>query len=424
MTIIERGLGLLLLLGMGLNGCEPAGDAGPVPTAPAPPPEPPSPPVPTEPPPTPATSYELQASALLTDWGALLGLEVCFDPAVAYGDFDGDGDEDVFVGRVGLEPGPRFAWSPDPNPVNLFLNEGNAGFRLSDAVFRGRVPQIVHPREAITGDFNGDGQPDIFVAAHGYDAEPFPGEPPVLILSTERGLQEASGLEHLIGFHHGAASADIDYDGDLDILVTDQGKLRRSIGHHGPYLLINDGSGTFSFDQSRLPAEIGGPLSHVFGVELIDVDGDFRPDLLVAGREGRGRPTVIYWGDSSGTYEDSRKTVLPAAEGQGIVVDMDAEDLDGDGHREIVLNRTSQEPFYRGFYIQILAGLGGREFADETERRIVGGADPDRHWLDWLRLIDLNDDGALDIFVDDCNDHGLHWLNDGTGRLRPGPWIP
>lgn len=107
----------------------------------------------------------------------------------------------------------------------------------------------------------------------------------------------------------------------------------------------------------------------------------------------------------------------PAVEGQGIVVDIDAEDLDGDGLREIVLDRTTSDPFYLGFYIQVLTGLGGREFADETDRRIVGGADPEHRWFDWLRLIDVNDDGHLDIFADDYDDHGVTWLNDGSGRL-------
>ena len=412
-----------LLAAIGLAGCDGGGNAAnPVPAAPAPPSEPARPPRLTEPPRAPPTSYELQASALPTDWGALLDSRWCHAHAVAYGDFDGDGDEDTFVAEVSLEDGPDWALSMHPAPVNMFLNEGPAGFRLSDEVFRGPVPRIVHPRKALSGDFNGDGRLDIFVAATGFDRPPFPRESPVLILSTERGLQQVSDLEHLIGNFHGAASADIDYDGDLDILVTDTGGLLRPVGTYGPFLLLNSGTGTFSFDQSRLPAEVNDPRNMlIYTAEVVDVDGDSRPDLLFAGHEYDGRDTVIYWGDATGTYESSRKTVLPAVEGQGIVVDIDAEDLDGDGVREVILDRTTSEPFYRGFYIQILSGLGGREFADETEGRIVGGADPDAEWLDWLRVIDLNDDGALDIFADDCEDHGLNWLNDGSGRLRPGP---
>ena len=112
------------------------------------------------------TSYELQASALLTDWGTLLG--GCAAHTVAYGDFDGDGDEDTFVAEVSVEEGPHGGLSKDPVPVHMFLNEGPAGFRLADEIFRGPVPRIVHPRKALPGDFNGDGRLDIFVAATGY----------------------------------------------------------------------------------------------------------------------------------------------------------------------------------------------------------------------------------------------------------------
>jgi len=420
-------MGLLLVVSAG--GCDSGGDASsPLPTAPAPPPEPAPPPPPTEPLfelPTSyegLTSYELQTSALLTDWGALLlSSRRCHAHAVAYGDFDGDGDEDTFVAEVSHEEGRDWALSEDPVPVHMFLNEGPAGFRLADEIFRGAVPRIVHPRKALPGDFNGDGRLDIFVAASGLDLPTGSGESPVLILSTERGLQEAPGLEQHVGYFHGAASGDVDDDGDLDIVVTDSYP-------RGTFLLLNDGSGSFSFDQSRLPNRDW--RLPIYTAEIVDVDGDQWPDLLLAGHEYELAdlphwrwPTTIYWGNPSGTWEDSRKSVLPAVEGQGIVVDIDAEDLDGDGNREIILDRTTSEPFYEGFYIQVLTGLGEREFEEGTDRWITEGTSTEIDWLDWLRVVDLNGDGALDLFADDCMDHGLNWLNDGTGHLRPGPPI-
>ncbi len=310
-------------------------------------------------------------------------------------------------------------WNVDPNPqpVEMYLNEGGGEFRFSDEIFLGEVPTVIFGRKSLTGDFNGDGRLDVFVAGHGHDEPPFPGERPVLILSSEGGLEDApEGLENIVGFHHGAASGDVDNDGDLDIVVTN---------HFPPFtfLLLNDGSGSFTYDQSRLPNLDERPI---FTAEIIDVDGDLWPDLLLAGHEwdepwGPGWPTTIYWGDPSGTYEDSRKTILPAVEGQGIVVDIDAEDLDGDEDRDIVLNRTAEDPFYQGYFIQIVASLGDRAFADETPMRIEGGADPEGSGFAWIRLQDVNRDGHLDIWVDDEFKHGWAWLNDGSGFLSPDP---
>ena len=99
-------------------------------------------------------------------------------------------------------------------------------------------------REALAvayGDFDGDGRLDVFVAGHGYDREPFPGESPVLLLSTTGGLQEAQGLDAWVGFFHGAASADVDYDGDLEAGLAAQAECR---GHGGGIVCSANASGT------------------------------------------------------------------------------------------------------------------------------------------------------------------------------------
>ena len=354
------------------------------------------------------TSYELQASVLNPDINEIRRLNgqkgLIF--AHTYGDFDGDGDEDFFVA-------PSYYNKNETTPVEIYFNDGDGSFRLDNSFFQGSIPELVHPRKAITGDFNGDGRLDIFVAGHGYDKPPFPGEAPVLLLSTENGLRQVEGLDHLVGFHHGAASADIDNDGDLDIFVTD-------LTNH--FFLINDGDGVFSRDVEVLPS--GFYDDSIFTSELVDVDNDGYPDLLVSGHEFESEPedfpTAIYWGNETGHYDGSRKTILPGVDGRGIVVDIDVGDLDGDGNEDIVLNRTVEDPFYSGFYIQVLSGVGNRAFSDTTSQSIDYGTKEASNWIVWLRLVDINGDGYLDFTVDELEDIGIEllWLNDGSGRVE------
>ena len=357
-------------------------------------------------------SHDLQASVVRTNWRAF---HSDTGTSIAYGDFDGDGDEDIFLSRD--TPAEQSVCSPDaycfarPTPVEIWENDGNNNFILNtQKFFDGSVPEVFNTRKAFIGDFNGDGKPDIFLATHGPAAPPFPREePPALFLSTDNGLIQAQGFDGFVGFNHGAASADIDQDGDLDIFVTDV--------MNDPFFLINDGNGSFLRNTRAVPPAIND--QGVFTAELVDVDSDGYPELLVGGHEFEAAPTAIYWGDNSGEYSESRKTVLPKVEGQGVVVDIDVGDLDGDGNKDIVVNRTASEPFYDGHYIQVISGLGNRMFSDTTSQSIAYAADTTGRWIIWLRLVDVNGDGHLDILVDGSpNKFGWTWLNDGAGHMH------
>ena len=402
-----------ILLLLAAVACEEGGSTtspGPMPSVPVPAPRPECP-VPASPA-APPSSYNLQTTSLLPHRGVIrrdAGLTPDHDPtnatAVAYGDFDRDGMEDFFVGILD--------GSPNPRPVEFFRNTGS-GYVKWDRIFRGEIPSLVHPRKALAGDFNGDGRLDVFVAGHGYDRPPFPGESPVLILSTPDGrLQDTQDLREHVGFLHGAASADIDLDGDLDIFVTDTTQ---------PFVLTNDGAGRMTYDINRVPLEL--TRKNLYTVELIDVDEDGFPDLLIAGHEHEGAASAVYWGDCFGQFDAARKTALAAVPGFGVVVDIDAEDLDGDGQREIILTRTQESPWYEGFYLQVLASEDGYVFTDETSLRITGGSAPEGEWVRWLRIQDLNDDGHPDLWNDFSWRPRQTWLNDGNGRLYPGPDLP
>ena len=326
--------------------------------------------------------------------------------AVAYLDFNGDGNVDVFLSP--LDDTPR------ATPAELYLNNGAGCFSRDTSFFGGNPPGLVHPRKTLLGDFNGDGKMDVFVLGHGYDQPPFSGEAPYLILSSPSGYVLGEGLDSYVGFQHGGASADIDSDGDIDVFVTDM----RSID--APFFLINDGRGLFTLDTDRVT---GLERKALYTAELVDVDGDEFVDLLAAGHEydsgGSRFPTQILWGDRTGIYSTDRATILPAVSGSGIVVDIDVSDTDGDGDNDIVINRTGDErtTVYQGYYLQLIEQVSPRRFEDRTEFSLSENEDFSADWFDWVRMCDCDADGDMDIVVDDAA-RNLIWKNDGTGRFH------
>ena len=323
--------------------------------------------------------------------------------AIAYLDADGDMDTDIFMATG------QYLLNGEVNSA-LFLNDG-AAFVPSTAAFSDDMPPATHARKSLVADFDANGLDDIFVLDHGFDANPFPGSDPKLILQDSVGSFTWRKLSGETGFHHGGAAADIDNDGDIDIFV----------GGFDPFFYINDGNAVFTATTDRFSTD----LNKIFSAELIDIDEDGFVDLIVGAHERDGDKTSIYWGSSSGSYTNSDRTVLPAVAFFGAALDFDAEDVDGDGDRDLVINRTRDgddgtlKGFYQGRTLQLLQYDGARTFTDITATNIdLPGGDSDL-WFPWVRLQDIDSDGDVDLASDDKGD-GVAYINsDGFFTKQP-----
>ena len=330
-----------------------------------------------------------------------------FAVARVYADFDGDGVLDLFraVGK----------WqSIERQHLEMWLGNGDGTYRRNDGMLEDPTVGGFHPRKAVAADFNGDDKADVIVADHGYDADPYPGAPLLLYLSTTDGrLEKAKGLDHIVGFHHSVAVGDIDGDGDTDAFLMDN--------YSG--FLINDGKGNLTLTRAYSPKRI--LLDQHYTSELIDVDRDGHLDLLVAGHEYGGGKSYILWGDADPGFAESTASILPEVTDFGIVVDIDVADLDGDGINDVLLDRAGSAPgrgFYDGMYLQLLKGGEDlRTFSDITassidNEELLNNYNDYGSWLEWLIVQDWDFDGDLDIVVDDLryrSEHGLVLINNG-----------
>lgn len=307
----------------------------------------------------------------------------------AYGDF--------------LQTGERILFQTDltysaSKPIELatpavyrFSQMLNGAWRTTLGILSASGPQpCIHPRQSLVADFNGDGKPDVFIACHGYDSAPSPGERNQVILSSPSGMYTLSDASPDIGFWHGAAAADMNGDGTIDVVLANGREV---------VLFANDGHGHFS----RVPGNfLGGlvPQAAWWTVQITDVDDDGILDLLLGGNNfvyGNcpGDPSclnidasTVLLGMTGGGF--SRAVRLPSVAGQPMVLDFV---VTGTGPtRAIWIDRTSD-----AYSSRTVQRVSWRTLESSV---IFTSADK---WMPWL--IPLNVNGTWYIGTDQAQDN-------------------
>lgn len=287
--------------------------------------------------------------------------------ARGYGDFFGRGARsDLFTARTVYSTAePQ---SEAQGAVYTFWRREGGGYVADNSILVPPASSCLHPRKAVVADFNMDGRPDVFVACHGYDAPPFPGERSQILLSQADGRYVVSDATD-IGFWHGAAAADLNGDGYPDVVAVNNFDPDRAV------VFLNDGDGTFTREATgRLPALAFG---NYFSVELADVDEDGHPDLLLAGHEWEDAPTRVWINPGDGDFSGVSPVTIPAVANEGVVLDFV---LTGTGPtRTLWLSRTSggDGTFYQSAVLQ--------RFDWSSRSASVAASTRPAGWVSWIR---------------------------------------
>lgn len=344
------------------------------------------------------------------------------------GDFNGDGKTDFLVTRTKGE-------GDTPISFRLMINDGKGQWiDQTEQFFTGAIPTVYFAPRVEVADLNNDGRSDIYIPDSGSHLT-FAGAPDQVWVSTSSGKFIVSEVSSTKTIAHGVTSGDIDRDGDIDVVVN---TLDFKIPH-ADWMLINNGSGVLTDNQSLLPAPLrtgtAGRLSHPWS-ELVDVTGDGYLDLVLGtwetarGDDRLSSPPSQLLINNGGSFANSAILQLPQSPVKDeAVLDIDGVDLNGDGLNDLIMTVTQGGPSSPGYYglgyLQFLINRGGGQFTDETSLRYPSqGTGTVGPWWKFTRVVDMNQDGAMDLVLTGAGPGafsnqiaGKVLLNDGTGKF-------
>jgi hypothetical protein len=308
-------------------------------------------------------------------------------------DVNGDGRPDVIVANFS-DNTVSVLLNATPAPTTTF--DGNS-FATQQKFATGDGPFSV-----TTADVNGDGKPDLIVAIGGDNTVS------VMLNTTAPGAITPSFATQQTfatgGGPFSVTTADLNGDGRPDLIVANEGDVHVSV-------LLNTtapGAITPSFASQKTFATGRDPGS----VTALDVNGDGRPDLIVANGPDN-TVSVLLNTTAPGATTPSFATQQTFATGFN-PSSVTAADINGDGRPDLIV-ANSQDTVVSVLLNTTAPGAGTASFA--TKQPFVTGNEPSS-----VTVADVNGDGLSDLIVahNGAADNVAVLLNTTT----PGATIP
>jgi FG-GAP-like repeat/FG-GAP repeat len=248
------------------------------------------------------------------------------------------------------------------------------------------------PNSVATGDFNGDGKPDVV------STDQDVSKVSVLLGNGDGTLQTTADYATGAG-PHWVVSADLNGDGKLDLATANTTPNTVSV-------LIGNGDGTF---QAHVDYGTGGSP---FSVAVADLNHDGKSDLVTANLAGT---VSVLLGNGDGTFQ--AKTDIDLSGGSFFppeLLSVAIADVNRDGKPDVMA--SAQDPFGSSNSVYVLLGNGNGTFQAPTQHATASdtGNSPM-----WVAVGDVNGDGKPDLVTNNRGSQKVSvLLGNGDGTFQ------
>ncbi len=296
------------------------------------------------------------------------------------GDLDGDGDLDLVTANYGGGPG---------STVSLRLNDGTGQFLTPP---NGTLTVSTGPTAVVTADVDNDGDLDFLVAcasANTVSLRLNDGNADFTAPLTGAEIRVGTTPQYL-------ALADIDADGDLDLLAVNYTDSTVSVR-------LNDGTGLFTPPATGAEVAVGNGPGYL---ALADLDGDGDLDLLTANYTASTVSRRLNDGTGQFRLPAGGAEIAVGAGPSRLVV----ADIDGDGDLDALTSDLTNNT------VTVLLNDGAGTLAAPTIGAFLAVPPSPTS----LAVGDMDADGDLDLLTCHASTDSV-WmlLNDGRGRFAP-----
>ncbi len=305
---------------------------------------------------------------------------------ITVGDIDNDGDLDLIFANGG-----NFFTQGPPQMQRVFVNDGTGNFTDESMT---RLNFIGLCRGTEMGDIDGDGDLDLIFS------QDFQRQPALFENDGSGFFTDitASNLPIMTLSSSRAQFGDLDNDGDLDIYINSGGTSRFTAGQNRVY--TNDGTGVFT-DQTALFHPLVN-FNEPMDVTLGDIDGDFDIDVRLAGT-GNNNSRLLR-NDGTGVL-----SIIGGVPNDSSCYSYDFGDIDGDGDMDMIGVNAGT-----GNTDLLLENDGTGVFANISSQLSPNPSLDDND----SKFLDYDYDGDLDLIIGRLGTGGERlYNNDGNGNF-------